>query len=77
MGMDWSGCGARMLPSPGIPADTFWMEGHDGQITAIIPSHKLIVVRLGLTPVRHHYQPEPLLKALLEATNSLPHEGGG
>ena len=52
----------------GIPADTFWMEGHDGQNTAVIPSRALVVVRLGLTPARDHYQPQPLLKALLEAT---------
>lgn len=51
----------------GIPADAFWMEGHDGQSTAIIPSRHLVVVRLGLTPSRAHYQPQPLLKAILEA----------
>jgi len=55
--------------SYGFPADTFWMEGHDGQITAIIPSRELVVVRLGLTPVRDHYLPQPLVKAILEATH--------
>jgi CubicO group peptidase (beta-lactamase class C family) len=52
----------------GIPADTFWMEGHDGQSIAIIPSRELAVVRLGLTPALNHYQPQPLIKAVLEAT---------
>jgi CubicO group peptidase (beta-lactamase class C family) len=52
----------------GIPADTFWMEGHDGQSIAIIPSRKLAVVRLGLTPAFDHYQPQPLIKAILDAT---------
>jgi CubicO group peptidase (beta-lactamase class C family) len=51
----------------GIPADTFWMEGHDGQSIAIIPSHELVIVRLGLTPSRDHYQPQPLVRALLKA----------
>jgi CubicO group peptidase (beta-lactamase class C family) len=49
-----------------IPPDTFWMEGHDGQSIAIIPSHELAVVRLGLTPARDHYQPQPLVKAVLD-----------
>jgi CubicO group peptidase (beta-lactamase class C family) len=51
----------------GIPADTIWMEGHDGQSIAIIPSRQLAVVRLGLTPALDHYQPQPLVKAILEA----------
>jgi CubicO group peptidase (beta-lactamase class C family) len=51
----------------GIPADTFWMEGHDGQSTSIIPSRGLVIVRLGLTPGREHYQPQPLVKAILDA----------
>jgi CubicO group peptidase (beta-lactamase class C family) len=54
----------------GIPADSFWMEGHDGQSTAIIPSRRLVVVRLGLTPARARYTPQPLVKALLDATRS-------
>jgi CubicO group peptidase (beta-lactamase class C family) len=54
----------------GIPADTFWMEGHDGQSTAIIPSRQLVVVRLGLTPARNLYTPQPLVKAILDATRS-------
>jgi len=50
----------------GLPTDTFWMEGHDGQYTAIIPSRALVVVRLGLTPSRDHYRPQPLVKAILD-----------
>jgi CubicO group peptidase (beta-lactamase class C family) len=53
----------------GIPADTFWMEGHDGQTTAIIPSRELVIVRLGLTPARDHYLPQPLVKAVLDAVH--------
>jgi CubicO group peptidase (beta-lactamase class C family) len=52
----------------GIPAGTFWMEGHDGQSAAIIPSRELVIVRLGLTPARDRYTPQPLVKAILEAT---------
>jgi CubicO group peptidase (beta-lactamase class C family) len=63
-GLVWLGSEAAF----GIPADTFWMEGHDGQSIAIIPSRELAVVRLGLTPALDHYQPQPLVKAILEAT---------
>jgi CubicO group peptidase (beta-lactamase class C family) len=54
----------------GIPEDTFWMEGHDGQSTAISPSRYLVIVRLGLTPARNRYTPQPLVKAVLDATHS-------
>lgn len=50
-----------------LPADTYWMEGHDGQSIAIVPSQQLVVVRLGLTPHRLVYQPQALLAAVLKA----------
>jgi CubicO group peptidase (beta-lactamase class C family) len=50
-----------------IPADCFWMEGHDGQSIAIIPSRSLVLVRLGLTPASDNYRPHPLVSAVLEA----------
>ena len=34
----------------GLPADTFWLRGHDGQTLAVIPSHGLVIARLGLSP---------------------------
>jgi CubicO group peptidase (beta-lactamase class C family) len=59
----------------GIPADTFWMEGHDGQSIAIIPSRQLVIVRLGLTPSLAHHRAQPLVKAILEATRRQPAPG--
>lgn len=53
----------------GLPADTFWMEGHDGQFIAMVPSESLVIVRLGLTPSRDHYQPQALVRAILDAVN--------
>lgn len=50
-----------------LPADTYWMLGHDGQSIAIVPSRGLAVLRMGLTPNATHYQPEPLLRAVLAA----------
>jgi CubicO group peptidase (beta-lactamase class C family) len=54
-----------------IPADTFWMSGHDGQNIAIIKSRQLVIVRLGLTPHALGFSPQPLVKAILGATQSL------
>jgi CubicO group peptidase (beta-lactamase class C family) len=50
----------------GLPDDTFWVLGHDGQSAAIIPSRKLAVIRLGLTPSKLGYRPQPLIKRILD-----------
>lgn len=55
--------GARM----GVPADTFWLKGHDGQTAAVIPSRRMVVVRMGLTPKATGYGSEPLVAALAAA----------
>jgi CubicO group peptidase (beta-lactamase class C family) len=52
----------------GIPPDTFWLSGHDGQSITVIKSRQLVIVRLGLTPYAAGYSPQPLVKAVLEAT---------
>ncbi|HEX3915668.1 MAG TPA: serine hydrolase [Steroidobacteraceae bacterium] len=54
----------------GIPPDVFYMSGHDGQSVAIIKSRQLVIVRLGLTPYTAGYSPQPLVKAVLEATQA-------
>jgi CubicO group peptidase (beta-lactamase class C family) len=51
----------------GIPTDTFWLSGHDGQSIAVIRSRQLIIVRLGLTPETLGYSTQALVKAVLEA----------
>lgn len=50
----------------GLPEDTFWMTGHDGQTIAIVPSANVVVVRLGLTPGHLGYRPQLLVKKLLD-----------
>lgn len=47
-----------------LPPDTFWLIGHDGQSIAIVPSRRLLVVRLGLTPSSAGYKPQGLVEAL-------------
>ena len=34
---------------PELPPDIFWADGHDGQFIVVIPSHDLVLVRLGFT----------------------------
>ncbi|EPE97713.1 serine hydrolase domain-containing protein [Rhizobium grahamii] len=59
--------GGDSSTTAGLPEDTFWMEGHDGQSVAIVPSAKLVVVRLGLTPSWLRYKPQMLVKEILAA----------
>ena len=48
----------------GLPEDTYWLEGHDGQSVAVIPSKRLVVVRMGLTPAKVGYRPQALVAAV-------------
>ncbi|MBD9372921.1 serine hydrolase [Rhizobium sp. ARZ01] len=50
----------------GLPGDTFWMLGHDGQSIAVIPSRRLAVVRLGLTPASFGYRPQELVRRIVD-----------
>ncbi|GEO83811.1 MULTISPECIES: serine hydrolase domain-containing protein [Alphaproteobacteria] len=51
----------------GLNPDTFWLQGHDGQVVAVMPSERLVVVRMGLTPSKLGYRPQKLVKALADA----------
>lgn len=50
-----------------LPKDALWMLGHDGQTVTIIPSSRLVVVRLGLTPSKLGYKPQGMIEALVKA----------
>ncbi|KQQ40155.1 6-aminohexanoate hydrolase [Duganella sp. Leaf126] len=56
----------------GLPADTYWMQGHDGQSIAIVPSRQLVVVRLGLTPDALQYRPQALLAQVVQQVDAMP-----
>lgn len=65
------GRGQVWLAGPGdddsgfdLPADTFWLRGHDGQTVAVVPSRGLVVARLGLTPSKLGYRPQAMVAAL-------------
>ena len=49
----WLNAGAKGNPEnriyPALPTDTYWADGFEGQTVMVIPSKKLVVVRLGLS----------------------------
>ena len=47
-----------------LPEDAFWLLGHDGQTVTVVPSLRLVVVRLGLTPSKMNYKPQKMIEAL-------------
>ncbi|MGD9916273.1 MAG: serine hydrolase domain-containing protein [Rhizobiaceae bacterium] len=55
-----------------IPDDAFWFLGHDGQSIAVIPSKRLVVVRLGLTPSKLAYKSQGLVEALAKVVPLVP-----
>ncbi len=55
----------------GLPEDTFWLEGHDGQSVAVIPSKRLVVVRMGLTPSKLGYRPQLLVAAIVKLSEKV------
>lgn len=69
-GQMWISAGRDGVAS-GLPDDTRSMRGHDGQTVVIIPSRKLVIVRLGLTPTRTFYQPTNLVNAVVKAIDAL------
>ena len=52
----------------GLPDDAYWLQGHDGQTIAIVPSKRLVVVRMGLTPSQARLQAAGMVAALVKAT---------
>ena len=70
-GQAWlAGPGGGTSPEFGLPQDTFWLQGHDGQTVAIVPSANLVFVRMGLTPSWLRYRPQIMLKEILHALQS-------
>ena len=50
-----------------LPQGTFRMSGHDGQFVTVVPSERTVIVRLGLTPSRLGWEPQPLTREVLKA----------
>ncbi|WEX11333.1 serine hydrolase [Chelativorans sp. AA-79] len=71
--------GLYPMPDPDagfdLPEDAYWMIGHDGQTITVIPSRRLVVVRMGLTPRTLAYRPQALVEAVVKALDA-EEEGG-
>ena len=50
-----------------LPADTYMLEGHLRQVITIIPSRKLVILRMGLTREDIGYSNAKLLHAIVTA----------
>jgi CubicO group peptidase (beta-lactamase class C family) len=53
-----------------LPSDTFMLQGHLRQVIAIIPSRKLVILRMGLTREDVGYSVAKLLYAIVAARRS-------
>lgn len=62
------------IVDPGLPADAYWMQGHDGQRVYVVPSAKLVVVRLGFSPEIESadLRTGPLVSSLIAALPGTP-----
>jgi CubicO group peptidase (beta-lactamase class C family) len=57
---------------PDLPRDIFWASGYQGQYIAIVPSHDVVVVRLGLTDDSAQFRLDELLRGVLRALPPAP-----
>jgi CubicO group peptidase (beta-lactamase class C family) len=62
-GAGGSSCG----PEHGLPADTFLLTGHWGQLAAVIPSREAVIVRLGMTLERNAFDRCAFLRSVVRA----------
>ncbi len=54
-------------PFPGLPRDVYYASGYQGQVLAVFPSERLVVVRLGCTKLRGAWSMHEFLAAVYAA----------
>jgi CubicO group peptidase (beta-lactamase class C family) len=58
---------SRAVPRPALPDDAFHLVGHEGQLLSVVPSRRLVVLRMGLTRHRFAWDHEAFLGQVLGA----------
>ena len=51
---------------PDLPRDIYYASGFDGQFLVVVPSHDVVIVRLGVTPDGRAWRLGPFLRDVLE-----------
>jgi CubicO group peptidase (beta-lactamase class C family) len=59
-------------PWPDLPRDIYWASGFQGQYVAVLPSHDLVVVRLGLSETEGAWRLGPFLRSVLDVIAERP-----
>lgn len=54
-----------------MPEDAYWLLGHDGQTMTVIPSRRLVILRMGLTPAKLGYKPQALVETVVRAIDKV------
>jgi CubicO group peptidase (beta-lactamase class C family) len=57
---------------PDLPRDIFWASGFQGQYVVVLPSHDMVVVRLGMTDDGSAWRLGEFLRSVLEAKQANP-----
>lgn len=57
---------------PDVPPDAYWAGGFQGQHVAVVPSHDLVVVRLGVTEQEGAWSLRAFLRGVLDAVPPAP-----